>query len=127
MVEFRYFLSSPTKKFSPKRRKTKGRNWASFLDESAHVQLHMSFTQIAFLLTFFFLYLLLIYWAGLSDILFFFLFCLDVIFFFYGHVFLFFGFNCASFFNRDIYINLYKLTFSIPLFFHSQPNKNEEN
>ena len=127
MVEFRYFLSSPTKKFSPKRRKTKGRNWASFLDESARVQLHMSFTQIAFLLTFFFSLFTFDLLGRLVRYSFFFLFCLDVIFFFYGHVFLFFGFNCASFFNRDIYINLYKLTFSIPLFFHSQPNKNEEN
>ena len=39
----------------------------------------------------------------------------------------FFYFNCASFFNKAIWVNLYKLTFSIPPFFHSQPNKNEGN
>ena len=50
------FLPGPTKKFSLQNgEKTKERNWASFLDENAHVQLHMDFTHVAFLHTFFFL------------------------------------------------------------------------
>ena len=37
------------------------------------------------------------------------------------------NFNWASFFNKSIWVNLYKLTFSIPQLFHSQLNKKEEN
>ena len=36
-------------------------------------------------------------------------------------------FNWPLFFNKAIRVNLYKLTFSIYLLFHSQPNKNEGN
>ena len=77
-------------------------------------------------------------------LLFFFWFRCDLfIYLFYGHDFYFlinlgdwffflgclslFCFNWASFFNKSICINLYKLTFSIPPFFHSQPNKKEGN
>ena len=63
-----------------------------------------------------------------------FLFFMDMIFllnlgnwFFFFFVYHFFGFNWASFFNKGICVNLYKLTFSISQFFHFQPNKNEEN
>ena len=35
--------------------KIEGRNWTSFLNENVHLQLHMGFTQVAFLRTFFFL------------------------------------------------------------------------
>ena len=38
-----------------------------------------------------------------------------------------FYFNWASLFNKDIWVNLYKLIFFIPPLFHSQPNKNEGN
>ena len=104
MVGSRCFLSSRTKKFSPKWRKTKERNWASFLDESAHVQLHMSFTHIAFLLTFFFLYLLLIYWAGLSDIIFFFFsFLFRCDFFFFMDMFFYFLVLIVHHFLTGIY------------------------
>ena len=40
---------------------------------------------------------------------------------------LLFCINWVSFFNKSIWVNLYKLTFSIPQLFHSQPNKKEEN
>ena len=39
MVGLRYFLSGPTKKFSPQNReKNEKKNCASFLDKNAHVQ-----------------------------------------------------------------------------------------
>ena len=38
-----------------------------------------------------------------------------------------FCFNWLSFFNKGIWVNLYKLTFSIISLFYSQPNKNERN
>ena len=61
-----------------------------------------------------------------------FFFSLDVIFIFLinlgDYIFLsLFCFNWALFFNKDIWINLYKLTFSISPLFHSQPNKNDKN
>ena len=34
-----------------------------------------------------------------------------------------FCFNWQSFFNKGLWVNLYKFTFSIPLFFHFQLNK----
>ena len=61
--------------------------------------------------------------------------------FFYGHDFYFlinlgnwffmfayhfFGFYWASFFNKGICVNLYKLIFFIPSFFYSQPNQMKE-
>ena len=81
---------------------------------------------------------------------FFFFFGLDVIFFFFfsRHDFFFlinlgdcfyyyyyyffdcwslFCFNWASFCNKSILVNLYKLTFFIPSHFHSQLNKKERN
>ena len=100
----RCFLPEPTKKFSPQNGdKIEGRNWASFLDENAHMQLHMSFIHVAVLHTFFFFFFFffplgyclpppllflfflffMIYWACLSRIFFFFGWCccyLDVIF-----------------------------------------------
>ena len=59
------------------------------------------------------------------DILFIFLINLDDLYFLV--VYHFFGFNLASFFNKGICINLYKLTFFIPLLFDSQPTKEEAN
>ena len=47
-------------------------------------------------------------------------------FFWCGYLSLFF-FNWSSFFNKGVWVNLYKLTFSISSLFHSQPNKNEKN
>ena len=38
---------------------------------------------------------------------------------------IFFFFNLASFFNKGIWVNLFKLIFSIPPPFHSKPNKKE--
>ena len=38
-----------------------------------------------------------------------------------------FCFNLTSYFNKNIWVNLYKLTFFIPPLFNSQPNKNEGN
>ena len=89
MVRPRCFLPKPTKKFSPQNGdKIEGRNWASFLDENAHMQLHMSFIYVVVLHTFFFflffppgrclppllLFLFfMIYWACLSSIFFFWL------------------------------------------------------
>ena len=56
MMGSRCFLPGPIKKFSLQNgEKTEERNWASFLDENAHVQLNMDFTHVAFLHTFFFL------------------------------------------------------------------------
>ena len=102
-----------------------------------------------------FFFFLLIYWAGFVQctllifffffsfaffcfLFFIFVFGLDVIYFFPGHdifflinlgdfFFHFFGFNWALFFNKVIWVNLYKLIFFIPPLFHSQPNKNEGN
>ena len=52
----------------------------------------------------------------------------DCFFFFFGvAVCEFFCFNWPLFFNKNVWKNLYKLTFSIPLLFHSQPNKKERN
>ena len=129
------------------------KSWTSFLDENAHVQLHMGIITMLFFTIFFFFfsffplgqclpfifYLLFfkIYWAGVTCFLlllllllffFFFFFCLDVIFlwtwflffnkftwfFFFWVVYHFSYFNWTSFFNKSIYVNLYKLTFSIP-------------
>ena len=48
-------------------------------------------------------------------------------------IFIFFGclsficFNWSSFFNKNIWVNLDKITFFIPPFFHSQPNKEKRN
>ena len=57
MVRPRCFLPEPTKKFFPQNEdKIEGRNWASFLDENAHMQLHMSFIHVAVLHTFFFFF-----------------------------------------------------------------------
>ena len=93
MVRPRCFLPEPTKKFSPQNGdKIEGRNWASFLDENAHMQLHMSFIHVAVLHTFFFFFFFFFplghclpppllflfffifydYWACLSRIFFFF-------------------------------------------------------
>ena len=47
----------------------------------------------------------------------------DCFFFFFGLSL--FCFNWPSVFNNSIWVNLYKLTFSIPPFFHFQPNKYE--
>ena len=103
------FSPGPQKSFLSKKEKTEGRNWASFLDENVHVQLHMGFIHIAFLHTFFsfifsswrclplffflffFFFLFLIYWVGLARLFFFFLFLLilpSIYIFFYGHDFL---------------------------------------
>ena len=110
-----------------------------------------SWTLPLLLFLFFFL---LIYWAGFIQcsysfcflscffvFVFIFYFCLDLIFFwtwflffnkfrwliFFLVVYRFFGFNWASFFNKGMCINLYKLTFSIPPFSHSQPKKKKGN
>jgi len=48
--------------------------------------------------------------------------CIFFCFFYYS----FFSIG-HHFFNKGIWVNLHKLTFSIPLFFYSQPNKNEGN
>ena len=138
------FLFKPTKKFSFQNgKKTEGRNWASFLDENAHVQLHIGFVHVA-LLHFFFPFLLVVASSSSSS---FFHFSFDLlgrlrlVLIFFSFLFLsFFAFFCvlcvcvcvfhfnwASFFNKSICVNLYKLTFSIPLLFHSQPNKNKGN
>ena len=50
--------------------------------------------------------------------------CSFFFFFFYGYLLLF-CFNWTPFFNKDIWINLFKLIFSISPLFHSQPNKTE--
>ena len=146
MVRPRCFLPWPTKKFSLQNgEKTEERNWASFLDKNAHVQLHLHsrcFSSHFFSLTLPTSFFLLIYWASLSSFLSFFLF-IFFIFFIYGHDFyflinlgdwIFFWFFITfwvlighHFFNKGIYVNLYKLTYSILPFFHSQPNKKEEN
>ena len=98
-----YFLPRPTKKFSLQNgEKTKGRNWASFLDKNARVQLHMGFIHVAFLHIFFFFSLMLlaffppprqclllllffffslIYWAGVACLFCFFLFIYLLIYF----------------------------------------------
>ena len=83
------FSPDPQKSFLSKKEKTEGRNWASFLDENVHVQLHMGFIHIAFLHTFFsfffsswrclplfFFFFFLIYWVGFARLFFFFLFLL---------------------------------------------------
>ena len=145
------FLSRPTKKFSfQNRKKTEGRNLASFLDGNAHVQLHMDFVHVALLHFFFFLppsrclsffFFSFFFWftGRLRPMLIFFSFlflsffcfllclCVCVCVFFFFFVYHFFCFNWASFLNKGICVNLYKLTFSIPLLFHSQPNKNKGN
>ena len=48
-------------------------------------------------------------------------------FFFFCGCLSLFCFNWPSFFNKDIWVSLYKFTFFIPLLFHSQPNKRERN
>ena len=48
-------------------------------------------------------------------------------FFFFFSCLSLFCFNLPSFFNNDIWVNLYKLTFTIHSLFYSQPNKKEGN
>ena len=50
---------------------------------------------------------------------------IQFLFFFFGLSL--FCFNWPSFFNKGVWVNLYKLIFSISLVFHSQQNKNERN
>ena len=115
MVKFTYFPSRSTKSSLQNGEKTEGKIWASFLDENAHIQLHVVFIHVAFLYTIFFFFpldvaclyfpffdvaylffffsfsflfylfiffFLLIYWVGLSNILFFSFFCISFGFFF---------------------------------------------
>ena len=105
------------------------------IDKNVHMHVHMIFVQLPF---FFFL--------GPRRDSWFFVFKLDVIFFFfwdmifiyfliiYGDCSFFFFlwlfvtcffFNWVSFFNKGIWVNLFKLNFSISPLFHFQPNKNE--
>ena len=98
MVGSRCFLPGPIKKFSLQNgEKTEERNWASFLDENAHVQLHMDFTHVAFLYTFFFLLDVSFFPLGrcLPPLLPFFFSLLDVacLFFFLSFFPFFFSFN----------------------------------
>ena len=54
---FRCFLSGPTKKISLQNgEKTEKRNYASFLDKNAQVQLHLGFIHVHFFQNFFFLF-----------------------------------------------------------------------
>ena len=106
------------------------------------------FTHVAFLHTFFPLHclpLFFFWFTGQACLVFFLSFFLFIffIFFIYGHDFyflinlgdwIFFWFFITfcvlighHFFNKGIYVNLYKLTYSILPFFHSQPNKKKEN
>ena len=110
------------------------------------------FLDITSSFPFFFFLFLLIYWVGIIQCMlliyifaflffFFFFFGLDLIFFWTWFLFfnkfrwllIIFGclslfcFNLTSYFNKNIWVNLYKLTFFIPPLFNSQPNKNEGN
>ena len=104
-----------------------------------------SMDSIRCLLLFFFLLISWLHPVALLFLFFFFFFCFLLWFFFrcgffsrynfyflinLGDFFFFlslFCFNRASFFNKAIWVNLYKHIFFIPPFFHSQPNKNKEN
>ena len=121
MVKLTYFPSRSTKSSLQNGEKTEGKIWASFLDENAHIQLHVVFIHVAFLYTIFFFFFpldvaclyfpfldvaylffffsfsflfylfifffLLIYWVGLSNILFFSFFCISFGFFFLDVIF----------------------------------------
>ena len=94
---FRCFFSGPTKKISLQNgEKTEKRNYASFLDKNAHVQLHLGFIHVHFFQNFFFLFF--ISWT-LPSLPFFF--HLDVacpcLFFFFFFFLLFFGQGCPVF------------------------------
>ena len=86
MVGPRCFLLSLPKSSLQNREKTKGRNWTSFLNENAHVQLHLH--SRCFSSHFFFLRLLPPLFFFFFFFKFIFKFFLDVNFF-YGHDFYF--------------------------------------
>ena len=56
MVKLTYFPSRSTKSSLQNGEKTEGKIWASFLDENAHIQLHVVFIHVAFLYTIFFFF-----------------------------------------------------------------------
>ena len=104
------FSFRPTKKFSlQNREKTEGKNWTSFLDKNAHVQLHMGLSTLLFiffplffffffpprccLFFIFFLLLLFIYWASFLHVP-----CSYSFFFFFS-----FAFFCVFLFRCDFF------------------------
>ena len=100
---------------------------ASYMS-NAHTYIYIYISFAFFCIFFFFLFLFLLFRCDF--------FFLDMIFlkknlgdwfFFFLVVYPFFVFNWTSFFNKGICINLYKLTFSIILLFHSQLNKKKGN
>ena len=80
---------------------------------------HMQFVQFVFFLTRY----AFIFWTWFL----FFRKLGDCFFFFFLAICHFFVLISNHFFNKDVWVNLYKLTFFIPPFFHSQLNKNERN
>ena len=81
MVKLTYFPSRSTKSSLQNGEKTEGKIWASFLDENAHIQLHVVFIHVAFLYTIFFFFpsrrclpLFSFFWCRLPLLLFFFFF-----------------------------------------------------
>ena len=132
----RCFLPRLTKKvFFPNWRKNWKEKMSPFnrqkcpcaLAHGQFVQFHHFFFFFNFLFWlyvaffFFFFSLFNCTWFFLLD--FYFLINWVIVFFFLS----LFCFNWPSFFNKGIWVNLYKLTFSIISLFYSQPNKNEKN
>ena len=129
-----FSLRLPKKFSSQIGEKIERRKWGYLIDKNVHVHLHMGNSSNS--IFFFFL----ISFSGCmlpssssSSFL-----CLTAhdfflldFYFLINWVIVFFlslfCFNWLSFFNKGIWVNLYKLTFSIISLFYSQPNKNEKN
>ena len=102
------------------------------IDKNGHVQVHMGFVWLPFFKLFFKFFIFIFYRLGVIVVFFFFFWTWFFInkfgwllfFFFFGSLFCF---NWVLFFNKGIWVNLFKLIFSIPPLFYSQPNKNEKN
>ena len=151
MVRSRYFFSGPTKKFSLQiRENIERRKWGYrqkwpctahfffffFCAVLGTLPPFFSFffpypwLAVAFYLKFLFFFLPFFFSLCLTRHDFFltwFLFFNELSDCFFFGCLSFICFNWLSFFNKSIWINLYKFTFSIFLLFHSQPNKNEIN
>ena len=153
MVRIRCFFYGPIKKFCFQMgKKTKRRKRGYLIYKNTHVNQFLLFFSLFFFFSFlcclgrchpFFIFHFLSFfsfpilgWRCLLFLFSFFFLCLtrhDFYFLMNWVIFIFFGclsfiyFNWPSFFNKDIWVNLDKLTFFIPPLFHFQPNKEKKN
>ena len=129
-----FSLRLPKKFSSQIGEKIERRKWGYLIDKNVHVHVHMGNSSNSIFFFFFFNFL---FWLYVAFFFFFFslfnctwFFLLDFYFLINWVIVFFlslFCFNWLSFFNKGIWVNLYKLTFSIISLFYSQPNKNERN